>query len=249
MPLCKAGAGRKSGLLAVLTAILCAPATLAFPGGGLGPAVGIKVTVTDIRPEVLEADMDLTWYTRVGPYPSTTAGFPAAGFPALDYGDGVTVPYTTLALASTGGGPGGSNVYRNLASFTHSYPSTGVYTVTGASYCTYCFRTQYVFFPPGSPVPATFTASYDYVPTLVVGNLAGTLGGSGTTYLSFLETSVHYLYTYYQAVTNTAQVALVAPEVPTVSTWGLIALGAVLTLCGLWLLRRFRSEPSPLTPA
>ncbi len=60
---------------------------------------------------------------------------------------------------------------------------------------------------------------------------------------------MHYLYTYYQAVTNTAQVALEATPVPTVSTWGLIALGAILTLCGLWLLRRFRTGPSPLAPA
>lgn len=202
----------------------------------LGPAVGIKVTVTDTRPEVLEADMDLTWYTRVGPYPSTTAGFPLAGYPALDYGDGSTLSYTTLALASSGGGPGGSNVYRNLASFTHTYPALGTYTVTGASFCTACYRTQYVLFPPGSPVPTTFTASYDYLPQTVVGNLRGTLNYADT--LDYGDFSVRYMFTAYLAVTNTAQVAFNVLEVPTASTWSLLALGLLLAATGIILLRR-----------
>jgi hypothetical protein len=225
-------------LAAVVLVVVWAPAAAAFPGEGLGPAVGIKVTVTDRRPAMLEADLDLTWYTRVGPYPSTTAGYPYAGFPALDYGDGDYVSYTTLALASSGGGPGGSNVYRNLASFTHTYPAPGSYTVTGASFCTYCVRSGYAFFPPGSPAPATFSYSYDYVPQTVVGNLAGTLVSSGTTYISFFSSSVRYMLTYYLAVTNTTQVAFNILEVPTASTWGLLALGALLALTGLVLLRR-----------
>jgi len=227
------------GGLAVLLAAAWGPNAQAQGGEGgdeLGPAVGIKVTITDVRPASLEADLDLTWYTRVGPYPSTTAGYPAAGFPALDYGDGATLSYTTLALASTGGGPGGSNVYRNLASFTHTYPATGNYTVTGASFCTYCLRTQYAFFPPGSPAPASFSYSYDYVPDTVVGNLAGTRHYSGT--VDLVDYSVRYLATYYLAVTNTAQLALLAPDVPTASPWALIALGAALSLAGMLVLRR-----------
>lgn len=218
--------------------LVWAPATAAIPRGSLGPAVGIKVTVTDVRPSLREADLDLTWYTRLGPYPSTTAGLPYAGYPALDYGDGSTVPYTTLALASSGGGPGGSNVYRNLASFTHTYPALGSYTVTGASFCTYCLRTRYAFFPPGSPAPASFAYSYDYVPQTVVGNLAGALAYSGTTYIPYLSISVRYMLTYYLAVTNTTQVAFNILEVPTASTWGLLALGSLLALMGLVLLRR-----------
>jgi hypothetical protein len=230
-------------LVASFLIALWAPVSAAFPGGGLGPAVGIKVTVTDTRPEVLEADMDLTWYTRVGPYASTTAGFPLIGYPALDYGDGSTLSYTTLALASSGGGPGGSNVYRNLASFTHTYPAFGSYTVTGASFCTACYRSQYVFFPAGSPAPTTFSYSYDYVPQTVVGNLRATVNYSGTVNLGditevFSDTSVRYMFTAYLAVTNTAQVAFSVLEVPTASTWSLLALGVLLAVTGLVLLRR-----------
>lgn len=229
---------RKGFVAAVL--LLAALATTAAAGPGvLGPAVGIKVTVTEVRNATLEADMDLTWYTRVGPYPSTSAGYPYAGFPALDYGDGSTLSYTTLALASSGGGPGGSNVYRNLASFTHTYPSPGSYTITGASICTYCLRVQAVYFPTGSPPPATFTTSFDYVPQTVVGNLAGTYVYSGTTSTFFNISSVRYMVTYYLAVSNTTQLELRGPfAVPTASTWGLAVLGALLALTGLFVLRR-----------
>jgi len=226
----------RCGLPLLLVAAFAAPAS-AVPCCSLGPAVGIRVTATELRPALLEADFDLTWYTRVGPYPSTVAGLPTTGFPALDYGDGSTLPTTTLALVSSGGGPGGSNVYRNLASFTHTYPATGSYTVTGASFCTYCLRSQFVYFPPGTPAPATFTNSYDYVPQTVVGNLAGTYVYSGTVNLS--DYSVRYLVTYYLAVTNTTRVVLANTlEVPTASTWGLVALGALLLASGLLVLRR-----------
>lgn len=179
--------------------------------GGLASGVGIRVSVAALRPEMLEADLDLTLYTRVGPYSSTYAGLPYVGVPALDYGDGSTLPYTTLALASSGAGPGGSNVYRNLASFTHTYPALGAYTVTAGTFCTACFRSQYVLFPAGSPAPTMFTGSLDYVPQTVVGNFAATYAGTGTTYLSFLSTSVRYQYTFYAAVTNTAQLVLTLP--------------------------------------
>ncbi len=210
---------------------------VAQEGGPLGPAVGIRVTPTDVRPDVLEADLDLTWYTRVGPYPTTLAGLPTFGFPAIDYGDGSTLPSTTLVLASSGGGPGGSNVYRNLASFTHTYPGQGLFTVTGASYCTACFKSQYAFFPIGSPVPTTFSYSYDYVPQTVVGNLAGRYTASATT-LAGDSFSVRYLLTGYLAVTNTAVVNLQnVLAVPATSTWGLALLGGLLLLSGVAVLR------------
>lgn len=203
----------------------------------LGPAVGIKVTPTDVRPGQLEADFDLTWYTRVGPYSSTSAGYPYAGFPALDYGDGSTIPYTTLVLASSGGGPGGSNVYRNLASFTHTYPSPGNYTVTGASICTACFRGTLSYFDTASPTTPISVSSFDYLPQTVVGNLAGSAVYSGTTTL-FEGIAVRYLVTGYLAVTNTTQVSFSVLDVPTASTWGLAALGGALLLTGLLVLRR-----------
>lgn len=206
------------------------------PGGG---AVGIRVTVAEIRHEVLEADFDLTMYTRCCATASTFAGTPFFGIPALDYGDGSTLPTTTLFLASAGGGPGGSNVYRNLASFTHTYAAPGLYTVTAGSFCTFCYRSSYVFFPPGSPAPATFTGVYDYLPATVIGNLAAHYTYSGTTLTPFSDYSVRYLANLYFAVTNSAQVALGSiQQIPTASTTGMIALGAVLAAAGLISLRR-----------
>jgi len=222
--------------LAVFVALFVPPAG-AQEGPPLMGAVGIRVTPTAVRPNLLEADFDLTMYTRVGPYPSTIAGVPFFGFPAIDYGDGSTLPTTTLVLASSGGGPGGSNVYKNLASFTHTYPGHSAFTVTAASYCTFCFKTQYAFFPVGSPAPTTFSYSYDYLPQTVIGNLAGRYAGADT--LSyFTDYSVRYMYTAYAAVTNTALVDLRSVlEVPTASTWGLALLGGLLLLSGLAVLR------------
>ncbi len=203
----------------------------------IGPAVGIKVTATDVRPAQLEADFDLTWYTRTGPYSSTYAGYPYAGFPALDYGDGSTIPYTTLVLASSGGGPGGSNVYRNLASFTHTYANPGNYTVTGASICTACFRASVSIFDTASPTTPVSAYTLDYIPQTVVGNLAGSAVYSGTTTI-FEGYALRYLVTGYLAVTNTTRVSFSVLDVPTASTWGLAALGGALLLTGLLVLRR-----------
>ncbi len=224
----------------VLVVVACAGslALSVVPAGAqiLSNGVGIKVTPTDVRPQNLEADFDLTWYTRVGPYPSTVAGSPLIGLPALDYGDGGTVPYTTLVLASSGGGPGGSNAYRNLASFTHTYPSAGSFTVRAGSFCTLCFRSQYVYFPPGSPVPSTFTGSVDYVPTTVVGNLAAKYSASDT--LNYGDFAVRYRFTYYAGVSNTAQVVLQQAEpIPAASPWGLAILSGLLLLAGVAILR------------
>lgn len=202
----------------------------------LGGAVGIKVSVSNVHVGLKTADLDLTMYTRyLGP--PGTAGVPTYGLPALDYGDGSTLPTTTLALTNTGGGPGGSNVYRSLASFTHTYPSNSNFTARAAMACFLCVHSSYVFFPPGSPAPPTFTQTFDLLPTTVIGNLALPYQYSGTTYVGFLSTSVHYAYTYFLAVTNTAQVALVQP-VPALSEWGLIALGLALLVAGIILIRR-----------
>jgi len=229
-------------LLVALTGLLALGSLVATAAGAqelppLASGVGIRITPTDVRPETLQADFDLTVYTRVGPYSTTYAGVPTVGLPAIDYGDGSTLSTTTLFLASSGGGPGGSNVYKNLASFTHTYPARTTYSVTAASYCTGCLKSQYAFFSPGSPVPTTFTASYDYLPQTVIGNLAAKYSGSGTT--SFFDFSVRYVYTAYAAVTNTAQVDLRSVlDVPTATPWALALLGGLLLLSGLAVLRQ-----------
>lgn len=233
------GPGRMIRLL-VLAAVslLAAPPALAFPGGGVAPGVGIKVTVTDVRRDTLEADMDLTWYTRVGPYPSTYAGYPYIGYPALDYGDGSTLSYTTLVLASSGGGPGGSNVYRNLASFTHTYPALDDYTVTAASFCTICGRYAVTVFPTASPDSPVFSSQASYTPQTVVGNLVAPTSYQ-TTFSIGDGYSIRLLYDVYLAVTNTARVRFLSVlDVPTASTWGLAALGGLLLLSALVVLRR-----------
>ncbi|MGD2116112.1 MAG: hypothetical protein PVG07_13745 [Acidobacteriota bacterium] len=207
----------------------------------LGGTVGIKITATDVRSESLEADFDVTMYTRLFTYSTFPAGVPTFGLPAIDYGDGDTLPTTTLVLASAGGGPGGSNVYQNLASFTHTYPSPGPYTVTAAGYCTLCGRSEYTIFPAGSPGNPTYTGTFDLLPTMVIGNLAATTFFSGTTSLIFSPSySVRYAVTLYYAVTNTTRIFLDQNilEIPTASTWGLAALGGLLLLSGLLVLRR-----------
>ena len=227
-------------LLGLLLAPIAALAQEPPPGpSGLADGVGIRVSISDLRPHDLEADLDLTMYTRVGPYSSTNAGVPTYGFPALDYGDGDTLATTLLVLEGTGTGPGGSNVYRSAASFTHTYPASGSYTVTAASLCTACVRAEYTFLYPGGTPTASGPGTIDYRPQTVVGNLAGTYTYSGTTETPFGSYLVRYAATYYLAVTNTARVELFPLlEIPTTSTWGLLLLGASLLVAGWFALRR-----------
>lgn len=236
--------------LALAWLALAGPATAGIsPDPSLSNTVGIRVSVTELRPDSLEADLDLTMYTRF-PYAYSTypAGAPTFGVPALDYGDGSTVPTTPLALATSGGGPNGSNVYRSLTSFTHTYPTADTYTVTAGMFCTLCGRSDYVLFNAGSPVPDTFTGSYDLLPTSVIGNLAARTEFGDTLQIG-LGTSVRYAVTLYYAVTNTTRVDFLGPsviEIPTLSEWGLVGLSVVMMLLGLAWLRRQRSEPEPV---
>lgn len=226
-------------MLGILLGAVATPAGAQPPR--LADGVGIRVTVADVRPELLEADLDLTMYTRVGPYGSSYAGVPTYGFPAIDYGDGSTVPSTTLFLAGTGTGPGGSNVYRNAASFTHTYPAPGQYTVTAASLCTACIQGNYTFLYPGGTPTSFGSSTIDYMPATVVGNLAGTTTSSGTMATPFGFYLVRFVMTYYQAVTNTGPVNLQAAPIPTSSSWGHLILGGGLLLLGVFLLHRTRA--------
>ena len=241
----------------LLTSLVLTSAAAASPGAGgsavpskgiIGPpsnTVGIRMTVSNVDPVLQSADLDLTMYTRgYGPYGTTTggsyvayAGSPFFGYPAIDYGDGSNVPTATLGLATSGGGPGGSNVYRSLASFSHSYPTFGSFTARSAMVCAGCFQSSYVFFPPGSPPPATFTQNFDLRPTSIIGNRPLQIPFSGSTYVSFIGTSVRYAGIYSPIVTNTAQINFGA-AVPTASEWGLIAFGTLLLGAGLLLMRR-----------
>lgn len=227
--------------LAVLT-VAAADAREPWRGpfnGGAGPlasAVGIRITPVNVDPNTLMADFDLTAYTR-GIGPGGFIGSPISTVPAIDYGDGSTLSTTIIALSSIGGGPGGSNVYRSLASFTHTYPAMGTYEARTAMICVYCLYVRYASFPPGSPVPTTFTQTLDSVPATVIGNLAGRNATAGTFYYPPDSTSIVFSLTYYYYVTNRATVPLFVP-IPTTSEWGLAGLGAALLLTGLVLIRR-----------
>lgn len=233
-------------LLAASAAATPAPGARDAPGKGGAPpsgnTVGIRVTVSNVDVAMRSADLDLTAYTRgYGPNGAAGAyaGVPMLGYPALDFGDGSTLPYATLGLTNSGGGPGGSNVYRSLASFSHTYPPAGAATARAAIACVGCFRISYVLFPPGSPPPATFTAISDRRPTSVIGDQPLRLDYTATSYNSFLSTSIRYASAYYPVVTNTVEVFRASVlEIPTASSWGLIALGAALLGAGLVSLRR-----------
>lgn len=216
----------------------------------LADTVGIRLTVSNVDPTLRSADFDLTMYTRgLGPLIGPSTAFAGALFftttyPAIDYGDGSVLTSATLGLTNSGGGPGGSSVYRTLASFTHTYPAgttNATFIARTAMNCVACFRSSYVFFPTGSPPPATFTQTTDLVPPNVIGRFAGTLAYSGTTTTTSGEptttTSVRYKFTYYPVVTNTAVVSFLK-VIPTASEWGLITFGAVLLVAGLVLMRR-----------
>lgn len=209
--------------------------------------VGLRITASNVDMELRAADFDLTAYTRgYGPNTVTSGGATVAnlgstffGYPALDFGDGNTVAAATLGLANPGGGPGGSNVYRGLASFSHTYPGPGTFTVRTAMPCVGCFQSSYVVFPAGSPVPNDFSQTIDFRPTNVIGNQPLRLTYAGTTYSPALSASIRFSARVYPVVTNTAQVLLGSVlDVPTTSTWGLFLLGAILIAAGLVHLRR-----------
>lgn len=217
------------------------------PPGPIGTA-GIRLTVSNVDASMRSADLDLTMYTRgYGPYGTTSggdyvayAGSPFFGYPAIDYGDGSTVPTVTLALTNSGGGPGGSFVYRSLASFSHTYPSPGAFLARASMACIGCIQVSYVFFPMGSPAPATFTGSLDLRPTNVIGNQPLRLYYTGTSSSSYFGSSVRYSTVVSPVVTTAAPVVFTS-QIPTVSQWGLIALGGSLLGMGLAMMRRRRA--------
>jgi hypothetical protein len=233
-------------LAAVLLPLMAGPAAAGEPirtgvapkgGGGTGNTVGIRMTISSVNPALSSVDLDLIMYTR-GFGPSYAGSTFFGTYPAIDYGDGNTVLTVPLALTSSGGGPGGSNVYRNLTSFSHTYPGPGVYTARATMACVACFRTSYAFFPPGSPAPTAFSYVNDYLPSSVIGNLAGTVVSAGTSYYASLSTNIRYSFLYHLIVTNTTPVLLGSSPIPTVSEWGLAVLGTALLAAGVVLLRR-----------
>ena len=217
----------------LLSGALAVPA-FSQPSG----TVGLRVDLPSVDASMRTVDLELTMYTRGGG-PYGVAGRTDLGIPAIEWGDGETVATVPMALTAVGTGPGGSNVYRS-ATFSHTYPAgPEMFTVRAGMSCVDCDRGSFVFFPSGSPPPATFTQTQSNLPTQVLGNLAAMTSNSGTVYLGTFSTSARYLAETWRAVTETAQVLLPTPvtEIPTISEWGMLILGAFLLLAGIRALR------------
>jgi len=242
--------GRRQCVVRASLALLAVIVTLAWPAPARGqePApyhvVGIKATVTGTDPLANQADLDVTVYvSSTDSYPFTYLGFPYSPFnlPAIDYGDGNTLSSTTLPLASPGGGPNGTNVYRNAVSFHHTYPGPGNYTVRVNSNCCVGFQGTFKVLYTPSPTTPVLSTTYDTIPTIITGNPAATTRYAGT-YTPTEAPSYRLVYSYYGllALSNTVPVRLVFPvlKVPTASATALLALGIALLATGTWLLRR-----------
>jgi hypothetical protein len=221
---------------------LLVPSPLAAQGFLRG-FVGVRVSVTDVRPETLEVDFDVTGYTQhrdgtLGGPPSGNPillGTPLVGYPAFDFGDGSTVVQTTLPLATVAGGPGGTHVYRR--SFTHSYPAPGSFRLTVGSTCGLCYSVRY--YRSRTSAPTVITSYYRRPPhPIVTGHVAQTTTFVGT----FVSPPyIFRRFTYFvQALTNGTDVHLAptAAPIPAVSSAGLVVLGVLLAGAGLLLLRR-----------
>lgn len=166
--------------------------------------------------------------------------------PVLNFGDGDTLPSATLPLQGTTTISGGSLFSYRLGALSHTYPGDGTYTLRAT------------VGPDGGPLPGLGLAN---TVNVVTGNgLSGDLtnvfsvyrqvfptSAPATPVYSFAGTSVfnypdtlRYI-TAQQAVTITgggipdAQFAL---DVPTLGTWAMMALAALLAGSGLILLRR-----------
>lgn len=192
-------------------------------GGLLDWVYGVRISNVVADPDTLEATFDVTEFMSSSyPYTTVYLGARTTFFgtytlsPAIDFGDGSTVPplqvpsglpfLTTSTLDTVNGGTGVFRLYRG--SFSHTYPAVGDYTVRTSSYC--CADS------PANTV---------------------TDGGVLTTFY-FYTIGITYTYRvfYDTALVSFQQISLL--EIPTASTAGLVALGLALLAAGFVVLRR-----------
>ena len=197
------------------TRILVAAVLMALMGAATASAshiAGIRATlVSQAGPDVT---IDVTGYADYT-YAFSTLFIGANTFfgsplvPAIDWGDGSTVPAfgygpsTGIPQVATSTVINGINVDVYRGSFSHTYPDTSPYTIT-------VFSTV----NPGTP----YSTGYQ----LVTGNILPVTYGTGT---------VNYV------VTNTLTTGA-AEEIPTASEAGLLALALLLAGLGIFQLRR-----------
>jgi hypothetical protein len=178
------------------------------------------------------------------------------GLPAIDYGDGVTVPATTVPMVSsaTTGGGGIRRVFRGT--FTHTYATPGDYTVRVASAC--CPGTGTT---PDTGSAVTFGAYPGVLSYLYAFNVNYNVTGSSSfrvinstvpstntygpyavspgtyTYTSAFTTPLSTLGRPAQMVNSATVPGLAVMEVP-ISSGGLLFLASLLALAGWFVLRR-----------
>lgn len=201
---------------ALALALLAAVVLMAVPASA-NHIRGMRIVQTGLDPNTLTIDVDVFGYA-VDSYLYSTlfvggnTGYGAAVLPAIDWGDGSTVPFagygpvTGIPIIATATSVGGQSVNVYRGSFSHVYAAPGDYTI----------RTSSVF-NSGNPPLITGSA---YVYTSVIG-------------------TVTFTYTF---VTNTLQAmvgAMPSPlEVPTLGFTSLMALALLLAGCATWVLRR-----------
>lgn len=199
---------------------------------------------------------------------NATLRFLADGaMPGIDYGDGQTVPAATLptlASSTTTSGGGLRRVFRG--SFTHMYGDAATpHTLRVASACCPTTtaeppHTGQIATAAAYPLrlafelAASITASYRGVSSYRTiyhspGSETTPYGSGSSTFGPYPFSTYVTSLTYATTLTtlgapvqlfNTAQVAALASivEVPTASTWGLLALAGLLAGAGALLLRR-----------
>ena len=196
-----------------VAAALCTAIVLLMGAASVSAQVaGHKVTVTNADPATGDVDIYVTGYMD-NTYPFTTLWigfytFFGGAAPAIDWGDGSTVPpfgngpSTGIPRVATSTSISGFNVHVYRGSFSHTYAAPGSYTITSNSV----------------PRPINHTP--------ITGNYALTPTYFGTYAYLFLSN------------TAVADLSFDAINIPTTSEVGLLALALALGTAGALFLRR-----------
>jgi hypothetical protein len=193
---------------------------------------GIRITIVNVNPVTRVVDFNVTLNIDPGPSPvgppqglmgnffSNGVGVGTLLNPvvnAVNYGDAVIIPRTTIPLFSPG-------VFRG--SFSHTYAAPGTYTIRVGAAGLVGYTTTAGALGPGTPIVVA-NASWRG-PTIM----------GGTTISSLPPPNNPFVI----ALTNTATVTLAAvPTLPLVALWTLVA---VLLGVGAWMLRRRPAGPA-----
>jgi len=189
----------------------------------------------------------------------TSASYWRGPVPAIDFGDGSTIPVTTLTSASTTNTVGGFTTRVFRGSFSHTYGDQGDYAIRVASppntYPLVSVAYGSALTRDGYPLERTYgiasqwyftTPISDQHSTLLVNILLGTSTTLPTTTdITSTVTGGNQLhFSPFGTVGAVGQVAattaasLSVIEVPAASTWGLLVLALILAATAVVVIRR-----------